>query len=103
MTEQTYQGWDNYETWVAHLWMTNEEGTYNTCMEMARLARKASEDRVDVLIDLVEQLRSFFTDDAPNLQGLYADLLTHAIGKINWWEIANAFIESVEEADESST
>jgi hypothetical protein len=32
---QTYNGWTNYETWCVHLWLTNDEGTYNYWREEA--------------------------------------------------------------------
>lgn len=33
-----YNGWSNRETWAFHLWMTNEEGAYNTFKQMAEEA-----------------------------------------------------------------
>ena len=30
MTEQTYNGWKNYETWNVTLWIQNDEFLYNT-------------------------------------------------------------------------
>jgi len=35
-TDQTYNGWTNYETWNVALWMQNDEFLYNTakaCVE----------------------------------------------------------------------
>ena len=34
MTDTTYNGWTNYETWNAALWLGNDEGLY-------RIARRA--------------------------------------------------------------
>ena len=35
---ETYQGWTNYETWNAALWMGNEEFLYNTAKACVRFA-----------------------------------------------------------------
>jgi hypothetical protein len=32
MTQQTYNGWANYETWNVSLWMQNNQFLYNTAV-----------------------------------------------------------------------
>jgi len=32
MTQQTYNGWANYETWNVSLWMQNHQFLYNTAV-----------------------------------------------------------------------
>jgi hypothetical protein len=32
MTQQTYNGWANYETWNVSLWMQNDQFLYNTAI-----------------------------------------------------------------------
>jgi hypothetical protein len=38
MTDTTYNGWANYETWNASLWMQNDEFLYNTARACVRFA-----------------------------------------------------------------
>jgi len=33
LTDTTYNGWTNYETWNVALWINNEEGLYHLAME----------------------------------------------------------------------
>ncbi len=36
LTDQTYNGWTNYQTWNVALWLGNDEGLY----DMARMYRE---------------------------------------------------------------
>jgi hypothetical protein len=77
-----YNGWSNKETWITHLWLSNDEVTYS-------IAR-----------DIVEQYQSRGTEklkewtEACNpLEGqanIYSDLLGVALDRVNWEEIAQA-------------
>ena len=33
MTDETYNGWSNWETWCANLWLGNDWGVYLMCQE----------------------------------------------------------------------
>jgi hypothetical protein len=74
-----YNGWSNKETWITHLWLSNDEVTYS-------IAR-----------DIVEQyqdrgLKEWIEACNP-LEGqanIYSDLLGVALDRVNWEEIAQA-------------
>ena len=36
LTDQSYNGWTNYETWNVSLWLQNDEGLYNLALEYAQ-------------------------------------------------------------------
>ena len=48
LTDQTYQGWTNYETWNVVLWIQNDEELYNL-VNLFEIA--CYEDLLDVLYD----------------------------------------------------
>lgn len=101
-----YNGWTNYETWCVHLWLTNEEGTYNHCRELARQATAEAPDceqvrrRVWTIEDakkftLADLLKDFIEEMNPLADGasMFTDLLNAAISEVDWHEIAEAFLE----------
>lgn len=36
MSGESYEGWANRATWLAHLWTSNDEASYYGCMDLAR-------------------------------------------------------------------
>jgi hypothetical protein len=83
MNTATYNGWHNYETWNVSLWINNDEGFYNLISEMTNDARDEDE--------LASSLESLIMDEAPQLTGIYADLLTTSLRAVDWNELAADF------------
>lgn len=103
--DKTYNGWSNYETWNVALWLGNDQGTYETCREMARECyanAKAEyglsrEENAKCL--LAEALKNMIREGEPELgPSTYSDLLSAAISDVNWYEIASHYEEDFAEA-----
>ena len=78
----TYNGWTNYETWLVNLWLTNDQDTDQEAREVAAFG-------ADALSDWVEEL---VLESVPP-SSLASDLLSAALGWVEWYEIAESLIE----------
>ncbi|HEY7192875.1 MAG TPA: hypothetical protein VH439_03965 [Gemmatimonadales bacterium] len=101
----SYNGWSNYETWNVALWLSNDEGSYTHWRREASDAWDDSEgedDRTDAAAaDLARRLEREIKDGAPELDGTYSDLLSAALGAVDWHEIAAGMIEDGDFQDDS--
>ena len=108
MTEKTYNGWSNYETWAVALWLDNDEATYLNWREMAQQIRTAAPRLEQVFsgvwseeqaacFALADQLRNEIEGGSPQLEPtLYSDLLGAALAEVNWTEIAEQLLAEPE-------
>jgi len=81
MSEDTYNGFTNYETWCVNLWIMNDEGIYQYWQEETQRAEDTSE--------LADMLNEWLKENNPlDTSGLYADLLNSAISSVNCHEIS---------------
>jgi len=96
MNDKTYNGWSNYETWTVSAWLGNDEGAeawidkriedvIGTCLEN-------DGDQETAASALGDDLAGRYGGDAPELRGMYSDLLTAALGAVDWDEIAAGYI-----------
>ena len=106
MSNDTYNGHANYETWLASLWMDNDEGSqsyWHDEAEAALISAKPSDyltsDEMAVidLSKILDEWLDTMAEEAGGNTGLLCDLLTGAIGRIDTHEIAKSLIESVTE------
>lgn len=105
MNDQSYNGWSNYPTWAVNLWLSNDEPLYREALEIAADVKRG---QIDGQADpnfgrgvLAESYKHWVTDElAPDLGATFAaDLLGYALSEVNWIEIADAWIEQVEEEE----
>lgn len=98
MSDEKYNGWSNYETRNVKMWIDNEEGSYQFWQETAKECLNCNEDKDAAVYDLTERLKGEIEDNQPSLNGTYGDLLSAAISEVDFWEIAKAMIDDLEEA-----
>ena len=64
MSEQTYNGWANYETWNVSLWLQNDEAMYQLALEHVNMFKRWKKPvRYDSLIPSLELNFSQITPD----------------------------------------
>lgn len=109
--EETYNGWKNYPTWAVNLWLGNDQGIYEETarrvQESVHSARWANLDALDETpprYAVGEMLREWVTNDlAPDLGASFAsDLLGYALDCVDWYDIADQWIEACKESETMS-
>jgi len=108
--DTTYNGWTNYETWAAKLWMDNEQSSQEYWTERVREIkahptyhneymtpeRRLVHEVKQALEDTHEEGMADLLDAGKLSASLYADLLNAALGRVNWYEIAEHLIEETD-------
>jgi hypothetical protein len=91
--DTTYNGWTNYETWAAKLWIDNDQGEQEIAEEIV-----TSEH---TLYDAGNALKDYYEESMPDLgANMFADLLRSAFDSVNWQEIAEAIQEDYDDEQE---
>ena len=95
----TYEGWTNYETWCVNLWISNDQGSYEYWDDV-----RQEEDDIYSLSKRLEQEHEELAGDKldGSKSGVFADLLSTALGNVEWYEIAKSMTEEAHERSRSS-
>jgi ferritin len=94
MTDEKYNGWTNYETWLMNLVLTNEQSLYNTITELVEQYNPL--DDYDLGDRLKEYIEENFTEPNTDDQIIHVDCERWTLRdfqEINWTEIATSFRE----------
>lgn len=122
-----YEGWKNYQTWTVPLVLNNDEGTHLAAREVAheaysswepnrllakfyadpedgpaRRASAATAEAADALRDwVVEACEDWHADHGDDPFGMIvSQLVGHALEQVDWFHVAEAFLEGVEEEEQ---
>ena len=107
MTDTTYNGWTNYETWAVKLWIDNEQHSYHYWRETAAeylenpdsyLGNDLFSEEENATYRLSLLLKEEYEEAMPEVEGVWADLLGAALSEVNWHEIASHMIADAKEA-----
>lgn len=113
MTDRTYNGWTNYETWSVALWIDNDAETQSAAHALARAVAHMIETGGDwqqmpdiysaadeAAYVLGAALREQHEDAAYELTGstasVLSDLLGAALREVAWTEVARSILADVE-------
>ena len=111
-----YNGWHNYETWCVNLWMSNDSGSDEYFNEMAQEVYNEAESELRqdnsvlftrdevatrILADRLKDHHEEQQNELTGVCGVFADLLTAALGEVDWYEIAEHYISDVDKSAES--
>jgi hypothetical protein len=97
--ENKHQGWKNYETWNCKLWLDNEEYTQELQAEWLKQAQDTPKVNVwtkeeTVKFTLSDIIKDYVEENTPEIPpSMYSDIMTCALQRINYNEIADAIIE----------
>ena len=105
MTDTKYNGWTNYETWLANLWLGEDsyatEEISNVCLGLMG----SWDDKSDVDWRLGDQIKCIMQDwvDTADFthNGFITDLISAAFQQINFREIAGHYYDELKELEES--
>lgn len=90
----SYNGWSNYETWNAKLWMDNDEGSYYRYREIAQEAWEESDHDLDETVDTIaKRIDEEFGSMPDGISGMCSDLLQSSLNAIDWREIAESIAD----------
>lgn len=107
--DNRYNGWTNYETWLANLWIDNDQGSQEYWRERAETAMElALENGLEcdwpdwsyqrqAASDLAEEMKESHEEamDELKLDGFFADMLRGAMSEIDWREIAQHYTDDI--------
>jgi hypothetical protein len=98
MNDIKFNGWTNYETWNANLWIDND-WKLNEQIAMITADYFGSYEDLDVITRLVaNRIKAMFIDMMPDMEnGFFNDVMNASFREVNFREIARHYVEAESE------
>ena len=93
MSDSRYKGNTNWETWNFKLWLENDEPTYR---EIQALAKEHHRDVMELANDLERTAWDCEAQVINDRAGFFNDVCNKAIQAVNFYEIAQAYINDLD-------
>lgn len=101
MTTNKYNGWTNYETWNANLWIDND---WQMSEQLALITADlfGSYEEPDTVCQLLaERISDMFLDMMPDIEaGFFSDVMSASFREVNFYEIARTYVDEELHAQE---
>ncbi len=107
VSQESYDGFANYQTWCVNWWLTNDAEASKRCRELVNQTSHAVQEAAAVVSgigDAAEATRNLLANELSELVDgynpvanettLFSDLIGTALGEVDWLEIADAFLSA---------
>lgn len=103
MSEKKYNGWANYETWLANLWLDQDSYAIEEISNICLGLMGSWEDKNDVtwrLSDSIKELLFTWVEQDEGTNGFVNDLISAAFHQIDFREIAGHYYDELKDLEE---
>ena len=96
MTDTTYNGWKNKETWLVNIWYMDSMPEYFSEMEQYHVEANELEETVTYIAEECEALSSLPA-------GLLSDFISTCWGEVDWHSLADHLNDTLKDLEEGAS